>query len=1658
MAHILDVQFPDENPRGAPGGDYQQINSNPSMFGATTARAGDVRPGSGKSRHAGDRRCDRAAGDSKQGSAGRQEEQLCRQVKRHAFGDDVVEGHAALSAYPDYKQKSAELLKEAVDSVDGPKQKAMLGEALTNIQDQYWRVWGGHAAGQEKTYQKKVASDAIASNSARASNLLVGGDEQGAERALREQDMEVHNFFEGQGYDRDASEVEAQKRRGITLKTAIETVAAGGDVAKAQALFDKYRDRMDPTSVLQVTANLKSGVAQLQGRDIADEESGHASPNAEAVAGVPLSFVAQVKRSEGFAPSAKWDVKQFSSGYGTKANFEGETISREEADRRFSVEFSKAANIVDSVNARLDPGTKAALTSLTYNAGSDWVHSGLGEAIRAGDLDKAKQLFLQYNKAGGDTDEGLANRRYREAQWFGSAEAPPSNGPLVDKQTAYERVLARTDNNPLLQTAAMARLNQVYGIYHSEQTAQHAAFDQKLADTQAEAMATGTARAPLMEPDFVNRYGATDGQRQYGEYQKNLALGSDIAGLATMSPEEQNQVLARHTPQPGSAGFEAEQTRQQAVAKAIQHSNKERDDDPAAFALRRLPAAQAAYADFNKVVDDKNASPAGKTAAAARFASVTLSEQARVGVPPQQRAILTGSQVTSIGGAINAAATSVDPAARQNVIPLIKQQAELWGNNWPQVAQQILPNAAPIVKVIAAGGDPDAMLRVLSIPKGEKPVTILKEQNERQAAIERGPQGFFPGALGLITSLGVGMIDPVNAAAFSIPAIGEARMGKIIAAAGDSILARGAARFGQGAAQGAVGTAALQPADWWLHTRDGQDYTMAQAMESVVMGVGMGGAFHAIPGGVGDVLARRRGLPLAGSPQDLLLRGLMTGMHVRADQLAEAGVPLHEVPGVAPVAAPEPQAAEAAPQSNEDIEDLIDKVKAQLLPAEPVHPAQALADLPPAAREDAVHAAMADIIAGRPTQAAEILNIAADHDPRIAESLEAWHGSPHDVDRFDSSRIGTGEGAQTYGHGLYFAENEKVAAKYAKSTSGQDFIRKAQELYDEYDSPDNAHAAIEESKDFTPGQKQLLLALEKDDWLGFDYPHQAVSAALSDPNGKRWEMSPETLDAIKHVGNMYKVRIKAHQDHFLDWDKPLGEQPEPVRSKLRAAGFQDTQTGKDIYHSLVKYRPDQGGGTTSAGMKLSDLDATPEAASGRLSATGIHGIKYLDQGSRDIPARVEERNGRFAIVDDGGHFLGKHGVFDDEQEAKQYLATLPPRTRNFVVFDDKHIEITHKNGEPVEREELIAENKAQQAARKAPRGRAAADPATWSLFEHLASVGGLKPDPELRAIFGNDRGPFVPSFGPLIRKSGMSLDDALIAAKEGGYFIDPTDPAHAPVGLTDPLMQGREATFGIRDLLDKIDEESRGRRQYRADHLEATRHDPAQEHHVILGELEHELANSGAKLEDIDPKLLDRTVEIIKRVGESDVLAAYERAIMGDAERYDATAHERKSEAVTEHIPGWDAADTRTTSGDGAGGAAERGQAGRSDQGARGTDGPQPSRPGLGNRSSPAEVAADPRWRQLADATPDYNDPETLAESEAAARLPEPASVEPAKSLTALEKAAADAEVVWRQLEPTLTEQERALVNDVMDQLKLDAEARSRIITDGVACLAGAIG
>ena len=158
-----------------------------------------------------------------------------------------------------------------------------------------------------------------------------------------------------------------------------------------------------------------------------DEEQGFASGGA-------VTLDDFMKRHEGFAPRAQWDYAQHTNGYGTRARYPGEEISREEAERRFQAEKAQARATVERFAPQLDEGSKAALTDLTFNAGDKWTRSGLGEAVRTGDMARAKSLFLQYTKAGGRDLPGLVKRRQEGAQLFGSEV--PDQGPQLAQSAA----------------------------------------------------------------------------------------------------------------------------------------------------------------------------------------------------------------------------------------------------------------------------------------------------------------------------------------------------------------------------------------------------------------------------------------------------------------------------------------------------------------------------------------------------------------------------------------------------------------------------------------------------------------------------------------------------------------------------------------------------------------------------------------------------------------------------------------------------------------------------------------------------------------------------------------------------------------------------------------------------------------------------------------------------------------------------------------------------------------------------------------------------------------------------------------------------------------------------------------------------------------------
>ena len=120
---------------------------------------------------------------------------------------------------------------------------------------------------------------------------------------------------------------------------------------------------------------------------------------------------------EGFFPQAYWDVSQWSIGYGTRSKA-GETISREEAEKRLKSELGMHRARVEAVNAKYNLGLTEneadALTSFDFNTGR------LEELVAGGRRSKAEiaAALPFYRNAGGQRLPGLEVRRAAEQAVF----------------------------------------------------------------------------------------------------------------------------------------------------------------------------------------------------------------------------------------------------------------------------------------------------------------------------------------------------------------------------------------------------------------------------------------------------------------------------------------------------------------------------------------------------------------------------------------------------------------------------------------------------------------------------------------------------------------------------------------------------------------------------------------------------------------------------------------------------------------------------------------------------------------------------------------------------------------------------------------------------------------------------------------------------------------------------------------------------------------------------------------------------------------------------------------------------------------------------------------------------------------------------------------
>ena len=243
---------------------------------------------------------------------------------------------------------------------------------------------------------------------------------------------------------------------------------------------------------------------------------------------------------------------------------------------------------------------------------------------------------------------------------------------------------------------------------------------------------------------------------------------------------------------------------------------------------------------------------------------------------------------------------------------------------------------------------------------------------------------------------------------------------------------------------------------------------------------------------------------------------------------------------------------------------------------------------------------------------------------KIAEMYEqsVWHGSPHrgiEQTGFSLQKIGTGEGAQAYGWGLYFAGKREIAEWYREQLSRRNEV----DLW-----TDELRSQLPEP--LTPAELNERGALSRKMLSGLNPQEMARWRELKD----REDAYNEAVERLRPQGQLYAAEIPDDGD-LLDWDAPLSEQPEKVQQALAAMDpdnyspdgdeYDANETGQMIYLRLAaKFakpaKNDDRGAPKGWGSAGTDTDerawSGERAASEALLAAGIPGLRYLDGTSR----------------------------------------------------------------------------------------------------------------------------------------------------------------------------------------------------------------------------------------------------------------------------------------------------------------------------------------------------------------------------------------------------------------------------------------------------------
>lgn len=276
-------------------------------------------------------------------------------------------------------------------------------------------------------------------------------------------------------------------------------------------------------------------------------------------------------------------------------------------------------------------------------------------------------------------------------------------------------------------------------------------------------------------------------------------------------------------------------------------------------------------------------------------------------------------------------------------------------------------------------------------------------------------------------------------------------------------------------------------------------------------------------------------------------------------------------------------------------------------------------------------------------------------DPRFIFQ-PAYHGSPYDFDKFSLDKIGTGEGFQSFGWGLYFAGKKEVAEFYRRQLSELWIVdaagnrRPPRNPFAKVDDGEDQYAA-RTMRDVYAGDPSLDRAAAYDKAIiGMQEMIDADEAKLSTVSASWREVHANSIATKRKTkalleqwrddgtnvtagGKLYEVDIP-DDDELLDWDKPIAEQPAGPRELLmdalreKAMGPDETTLDSNGIEQLVPWQSFLDDVVESSeDMSVERLykmltspeviGYDPKAASEFLRDAGIPGHRFLDEQSRN---------------------------------------------------------------------------------------------------------------------------------------------------------------------------------------------------------------------------------------------------------------------------------------------------------------------------------------------------------------------------------------------------------------------------------------------------------